>query len=64
MYVFQMFDYQAGGISLVLIAFLEAVGIGWFYGEKLMFILKKRDCKKMFLLFFHKGCIKVILYVF
>ena len=34
MYVFQMFDYQAGGISLVLIAFLEAEGIGWFYGEK------------------------------
>lgn len=32
MYVFQMFDYQAGGISLVLIAFMEAVGIGWFYG--------------------------------
>ncbi|KAJ7379135.1 hypothetical protein OS493_017633 [Desmophyllum pertusum] len=31
-YVFQMFDYQAGGISLVLIAFLETVGIGWFYG--------------------------------
>jgi len=31
--VFQMFDYQAGGISLVLIAFLEVVGIGWFYGE-------------------------------
>ncbi|XP_078359801.1 sodium- and chloride-dependent GABA transporter 1-like isoform X2 [Oculina patagonica] len=34
MYVFQMFDYQAGGISLVLIAFLEAVGIGWFYGTE------------------------------
>jgi len=33
MYVFQMFDYQAGGISLVLIALLEVVGIGWFYGE-------------------------------
>lgn len=31
--MFQMFDYQAGGISLVLIAFLEVVGIGWFYGE-------------------------------
>ena len=38
MYVFQMFDYQAGGISLVLIAFLEAVGIGWFYGEKRIII--------------------------
>jgi len=34
MYVFQMFDYQAGGISLVLIAFLEVVGIGWFYGTE------------------------------
>lgn len=34
MYVFQMFDYQAGGISLVLIAFLETMGVGWFYGEK------------------------------
>lgn len=33
MYVFQMFDYQAGGISLVLIALLEVIGIGWFYGE-------------------------------
>lgn len=32
MYVFQMFDYQAGGISLVLIALLEVIGIGWFYG--------------------------------
>lgn len=33
MYVFQMFDAQAGGISLVLIALLEVLGIGWFYGE-------------------------------
>lgn len=34
MYVFQMFDYQAGGISLVLIALLEVVGVGWFYGTE------------------------------
>ncbi|XP_031574793.1 sodium- and chloride-dependent GABA transporter 1-like [Actinia tenebrosa] len=32
MYVFQMFDYQAGGISLVLVALLEVIGIGWCYG--------------------------------
>lgn len=32
MYVFQLFDNQAGGISLVLIALLEVLGIGWFYG--------------------------------
>lgn len=38
MYVFQMFDYQAGGISLVLIAFMEAVGIGWFYGKSRMLL--------------------------
>ena len=33
MYVFQLFDNQAGGISLVLIALLEVLGIGWFYGK-------------------------------
>jgi len=28
-----MFDYQAGGISLILVALLEVIGIGWFYGK-------------------------------
>ena len=46
MYVFQMFDYQAGGISLVLIAFLETIGIGWFYGENQK--LKSINLKKLF----------------
>ena len=54
MYVFQMFDYQAGGISLVLIAFLEAIGIGWFYGENQK--LKFTHLKK---LFFRGSCLLV-----
>lgn len=32
LYVFEMFDIQSGGISLVLIALLETIGIGWIYG--------------------------------
>ena len=43
MYVFQMFDYQAGGISLVLIAFLETIGVGWFYGKNLNSSVQNRD---------------------
>ncbi|EDO39708.1 predicted protein, partial [Nematostella vectensis] len=31
-YIFTMFDYQGGGISLILIALLEVIAIGWFYG--------------------------------
>ena len=33
MYVFQMFDYQSGGISLILVALMETIAISWFYGE-------------------------------
>lgn len=32
--MFEMFDIQSGGISLVLIALLETVAIGWVYGEE------------------------------
>lgn len=32
LYVFEMFDIQSGGISLVLIALLETIAIGWVYG--------------------------------
>ena len=34
LYVFEMFDIQSGGISLVLIALLETIAIAWVYGEK------------------------------
>ena len=34
LYVFEMFDIQSGGISLVLIALLESIAIGWVYGKK------------------------------
>ena len=31
--MFEMFDIQSGGISLVLIALLESIAIGWVYGK-------------------------------
>lgn len=34
LYVFEMFDIQSGGISLVLIALLESIAIGWVYGTE------------------------------
>lgn len=33
MYVFNMFDYQTGGISLLFLAFCEAAVIGWALGN-------------------------------
>ena len=33
MYVFNLFDIQSGGISLLFIGFCEAVVIGWGVGE-------------------------------
>ena len=33
--MFEMFDIQSGGISLVLIALLETIAIGWVYGKKI-----------------------------
>ena len=32
MYVLNLFDYQAGGVSLIFIALMEVLTIGWFYG--------------------------------
>ena len=32
MYVFNMFDYQTGGVSLLFLAFCEALVIGWALG--------------------------------
>ena len=33
MYVFNLFDIQSGGISLLFIGFCEAAVIGWGVGE-------------------------------
>ena len=35
--MFEMFDIQSGGISLVLIALLESIAIGWVYGKKIAY---------------------------
>ena len=34
MYVFNLFDYQTGGISLLFVGFCEAVFIGWGVGKQ------------------------------
>ena len=34
MYVFNLFDYQSGGVSLLFIASVEVITIGWFYGSE------------------------------
>lgn len=33
MYVFNLFDYQSGGISLLVVGFCEALVIGWGVGK-------------------------------
>ena len=33
MYVFNLFDVQSGGISLLFVGFCEAAVIGWCVGE-------------------------------
>ena len=33
MYVFNLFDYQTGGISLLFVGFCEAAFIGWAIGK-------------------------------
>ena len=42
MYVFNLFDIQSGGISLLFIGFCEAAVIGWGVGE-FIFSLKPRN---------------------
>ena len=37
MYVFNLFDYQIGGFSLMFIGFCEAVFIGWVVGKQQQF---------------------------
>ena len=38
MYVFNLFDYQSGGISLLFIGFCEVVFIGWGVGKCWWFV--------------------------
>ena len=44
--MFTLFDSQAGGISLVLIALLESIGIGWFYGKYIAANALIQECKR------------------
>lgn len=46
LYVFQVFDYYAcSGMTLLLIAILQSVGVGWVYGKfmnyRSVFIMKQ-----------------------
>lgn len=46
-YIFQVFDYYAcSGMTLLLFALLQSVGVGWIYGE----LLNKQDVHAFFLL--------------
>ena len=57
MYVFNLFDSQSGGISLLFIGFCEAAVIGWGVGE---YIINPHSAPKLFNVFPISSFIRIL----